>query len=187
MMGTLVNGDADMIVADLTETLKRRETVDFTSPFLTTGIGIMYHQLTRQALPFHNLEELADQTEVKYGVVSHGSTHEFIKKGRNETFVKMSQFFDDHPDCLMPNIISGVQKVMDSNGKFAFIGEGVAYHVLKKQKFPELILVGDTFFPRQFGIAFPKGSADRDTFDDVVTQLRDAGVLDSFAKKWNLN
>lgn len=186
-MGALVNGDADMIVADLTETFKRRQAADFTSPFLTTGIGIMYHQVTRQALPFHNLDELADQTEVEYGVVAHGSTHEFIRKGRNETFTKMSTFFDNHPDVLMGSIMEGVQKVMDSNGKFAFIGEAVAFHVLKKQKFPELILVGDTFFPRQFGIVFPKGSEDRDEFDDKVYELRENGVLDSLAKKWSLN
>lgn len=186
-MGTLVSGGSDMIVADLTETVKRRESVDFTSPFLTTGIGIMYHQVTRQALPFNNIDELADQTEVKYGVVSGGSTYEFIRKGRNETFVKMSQFFSNHPEVLVKSISEGVEKVMESEGKFAFIGEAVAYHVLKKQRYPGLMLIGDTFFPRQFGIVFPKGSSDRDTFDSVVFELRENGVLDSLAKKWSLN
>lgn len=186
-MGTLVSGESDMIVADLTETLKRREYTDFTSPFLTTGIGIMYHQTMRQALPFNDMDELVDQTEVKYGVVRHGSTHEFINKGRNESFVKMSEFFKNHPEVLVNSIIEGVEKVMESNGKFAFIGEAVAFHVLKKQKFPGLILVGDTFFPRQFGIVFPKGSEDRDTFDTVVFELRENGVLDALAKKWSLN
>lgn len=186
MMGMLVEGDADMIIADLTETAKRREAADFTSPYLTTGIGIMYHQVTRQELPFHNLEELVAQNDVQYGVLRHGSTYDYIRRGNNETFVKMSQYFDSHPEVLVSNVLEGVKKVMNSNGKYAYLGEAVAYHVLKKQKYPDLILVGDTFFPRQFGIVFPKGAKDRDVFDNILTELRTEGVLDALAKKWSL-
>ncbi|XP_063701180.1 glutamate receptor 3-like [Culicoides brevitarsis] len=187
MMGVLTSGNADMIVADLTETVKRRQATDFTSPFLVTGIGILYHQVTRQALPFNNLDELVNQSEVKYGVVNHGSTYEFIKKSRNETFERMAAYFAANPDVLVPTVMAGVDRVMESEGKYAFIGEAVAYHVLKKHKYPELLLVGDTFWPRQFGVVFPKGSRDRDTFDSVIFELRENGVLDSLAKKWNLS
>uniref|UniRef100_A0A336LNS6 CSON009149 protein n=1 Tax=Culicoides sonorensis TaxID=179676 RepID=A0A336LNS6_CULSO len=187
MMGYLLDGQGDMIIADLTDTIKRREVADVTTPFLSTGLGIMYHQVTRQALPFSNLDELADQTEVNYGTVNHGSTYEFIKRGKNETFVKMANYFEQHPEFLVNSVLEGVEKVMTSNGKFAFIGEGVAYYVLKKQRYPELILVGETFFPRHFGIVFPKGSKNKAKFESALTELREAGVLDELAKKWSLN
>lgn len=46
MIGELIRGEADIAVADLTITSKREEAVDFTYPFMNTGISILYKKPT---------------------------------------------------------------------------------------------------------------------------------------------
>ena len=41
MIGEVISGEADMALADLTITSKREEAIDFTMPFMTTGISIL--------------------------------------------------------------------------------------------------------------------------------------------------
>jgi ABC-type amino acid transport substrate-binding protein len=46
MIGEVMRGEADMAVADLTITSKREEAVDFTLPFMNTGISILFKKPT---------------------------------------------------------------------------------------------------------------------------------------------
>jgi len=49
MIGEVLRGDADIAVADLTINSNRELAVDFTYPFMTTGISILYKRpLTRE-------------------------------------------------------------------------------------------------------------------------------------------
>ena len=42
MVGEILNQEADIIVADLTITQKRQKVIDFTSPFMSLGVTILY-------------------------------------------------------------------------------------------------------------------------------------------------
>ena len=62
MMGELMRGEADLAVADLTITSKREEVVDFTHPFMNTGISILFKKPTKKVTslfsflsPFSNI------------------------------------------------------------------------------------------------------------------------------------
>ncbi|KPM03138.1 glutamate receptor, ionotropic kainate-like protein 1, partial [Sarcoptes scabiei] len=62
MMGELIRGEADLAVADLTITSKREDAVDFTHPFMNTGISILYKKPTKKVTslfsflsPFSNI------------------------------------------------------------------------------------------------------------------------------------
>ncbi|KAI1298750.1 Glutamate receptor ionotropic, kainate 2 [Halotydeus destructor] len=46
MIGEVMRGEADMAIADLTITSKREEAVDFTLPFMNTGISILFKKPT---------------------------------------------------------------------------------------------------------------------------------------------
>jgi len=48
MIGELIRGEADIAVADLTITSKREEAVDFTHPFMNTGISILFKKPTKK-------------------------------------------------------------------------------------------------------------------------------------------
>ena len=62
MMGELIRGEADLAVADLTITSKREDAVDFTHPFMNTGISILFKKPTKKVTslfsflsPFSNI------------------------------------------------------------------------------------------------------------------------------------
>lgn len=42
MLGELIRNEADIAIVDLTITKKREEAVDFTLPFMTTGVSILF-------------------------------------------------------------------------------------------------------------------------------------------------
>ncbi|XP_074598842.1 glutamate receptor ionotropic, kainate 2-like [Brevipalpus obovatus] len=48
MIGEVIRGDADMAIADLTITSKREEAVDFSHPFMNTGISILFRKPTKK-------------------------------------------------------------------------------------------------------------------------------------------
>nr|UVX20224.1 ionotropic receptor [Endoclita signifer] len=48
LIGQLVDGKADMAICDLTITYERRSAVDFTMPFMTLGISILYKRAEKQ-------------------------------------------------------------------------------------------------------------------------------------------
>merc|ERR1711953_801653 len=56
MIGEVVNGEADIALADMTVTEKREEVVDFTHPFLYIGLGVIGY---RGSAP-RSLQQLAD-------------------------------------------------------------------------------------------------------------------------------
>lgn len=47
MIGRLMRGEADIAIADLTITRSRQEVVDFSVPFITTGVGILFTKPTK--------------------------------------------------------------------------------------------------------------------------------------------
>ena len=60
--GEVINGKADIAVVDLTITSKRAEAVDFTLPFMNTGISILFKKPTTKVTtlfsflsPFSNI------------------------------------------------------------------------------------------------------------------------------------
>lgn len=52
MVGELMRGEADIAIVDLTITKKREEAVDFTLPFMTTGVSILYTKPTVESSLF---------------------------------------------------------------------------------------------------------------------------------------
>lgn len=48
MIGELIRGEADLAVVDLTITSKRETAVDFTHPFMNTGISILFKKPTKK-------------------------------------------------------------------------------------------------------------------------------------------
>jgi len=70
MIGEVVNGEADIALADMTVTEKREEVVDFTHPFLYIGLGVIGY---RGSAP-RSLQQLAEDHSVKIGAFCCGST-----------------------------------------------------------------------------------------------------------------
>ena len=50
MLGNVTRGDVDMAVVDLTITAERQGSVDFSLPFMNTGIGVLYFKITKEKI-----------------------------------------------------------------------------------------------------------------------------------------
>ena len=84
--------------APLTITSSRIEVVDFTVPFATTALAILYKKPPRgQLLPFTNLGELVESdVEIGTGMVSHGDTLFCLKTSRNPLLRKLYEKVSDN-------------------------------------------------------------------------------------------
>lgn len=50
MLGRVTSGEVDMALVDLTITAERQSAVDFSLPFMNTGIGVLYWKITQQKI-----------------------------------------------------------------------------------------------------------------------------------------
>jgi len=187
LIGDIVDGTIDFAIADLAVTDQRKEVVDFSTPFMNSGVGIIYASTTRQALPFNNLDELVNQSEVKYGAIIGGSTVAYIYEmsKTNEKFKKMVDFWEAHPEYLMSSNYEGVEKVVNEEGKFAFLTEVHAFGVLH-EKYPSIMKVGDIIVPREFAVAFPKGSPMLPKVNEAIEHLKESGQFNELLSKWKM-
>ena len=90
MIGEVVDGRADLAVADLTITSKRREVVDFSYPFMTTGIGI----LSKKCVP--QVHKLMSSAAVwLYCLISFTIVTVFVIKRRRSSQTKKKLRYEE--------------------------------------------------------------------------------------------
>ena len=80
MIGDILAGKADMAAIDMSVTSIRESVIDFTVPFMHSGISILYKRpWWRFGVPFNSIEELTRQNKIKFGVYcSDGSVDLFF-------------------------------------------------------------------------------------------------------------
>jgi len=90
MVGSVISGAADMSLADMTITSMREKAVDFTIPYIQTGIQILYQpSMLKMMNAFSSVEDLVNQTSIKFGCVRGGATEKFFKTSNNPVYQKV--------------------------------------------------------------------------------------------------
>lgn len=92
-------------------------------------------------------EDLAKQSEIKYGCLRGGSTMKFFQDSNFSTFQRMWAAMEENGDAYMPTLnLEGVAKVEKDKGKYAFMMEAsyfIIYNLLFSINFlRKLFLVG---------------------------------------------
>ncbi len=83
LIGELVSGNADMVLAPLTVNSRRSRDVLFSTPFMQAGIlPLVRKPEGGEKLPFQSLLDLVTETDLKYGAIAQGGTYSFFKVGR---------------------------------------------------------------------------------------------------------
>merc|ERR1711994_1035183 len=88
MIGSVISETADLAVGDITITSGREQAVDFSVPFLQTGITILYSANSWKSKSVNSIEDLVNQSVVKFGAVRGGSTENFFKNSPNPVYRK---------------------------------------------------------------------------------------------------
>merc|ERR1712107_722372 len=124
MIGEVVNGEADIALADMTVTEKREEVVDFTHPFLYIGLGVIGY---RGSAP-RSLQQLADDRSVKIGAFCCGSTAAAFANSTDPLYQKIWARMQEDPENMMTNSNEdGVDKVLANRGGYVYIMESVQW------------------------------------------------------------
>ncbi|KAL1440474.1 hypothetical protein MTO96_009407 [Rhipicephalus appendiculatus] len=136
--------------------------------------------LTRERLksPIESVEDLAKQTEIRYGCVRSGSTQAFFQESKHETYERMWHAMRDD---LVPSNAKGVARVQ--SGGYAFLMESTSIeYVVQRQC--QLTQIGGLLDSKGYGIALPPGSPYRSFFSSAILRLQENGTLHVLKERW---
>ena len=114
------------------------------------------------------VEDLANQVEIKYGCMGGGSTSNFFKvssqislsnchcdccsqSAKDGIFHTMWNFMDANPDVFTDSNSEGIERVQESGGKYAFFMESASIEYIM-ERHCELARVGRELDAKGYGI-----------------------------------
>ncbi|KAH9381582.1 hypothetical protein HPB48_005273 [Haemaphysalis longicornis] len=109
--------------------------------------------LTRERLrsPIESVDDLAKQSEIRYGCVRSGSTQAFFKESKHETYERMWQTMKED---LVSSNAEGVARV--EAGGYAFLMESTSIEYVVQRRC-QLTQIGGLLDSKGYGIATPLG------------------------------
>ena len=135
--------------------------------------------------PIETVEDLAKQTEIRYGTLRGGSTMAFFNKSTLTTFKRMWNFMQQHrDDVFVSSNREGIDKVRRSKGKFAFLLESTMNEYVNEQLPCDTMRIGENIDAKGYGIATPLGSDLREAINIAVLDLTESGFLERLRQKW---
>ncbi|HEI8866925.1 basic amino acid ABC transporter substrate-binding protein [Serratia sp. AKBS12] len=170
IFATLNSGDRDIIISGITITDKRKQMVDFSTPYFPAEQAIVVPKTS-------TVDSIAALKSLKVGVVN-SSTGDIVVSdvlGKNSTAIKR---FDNTPLMLQELFEDGIS---------AAVGDvGVAKFYIKTHPEKEFKLVSDAKFERQyFGIAVAKGNVElRDRINAGLKKIVADGTYANIYRNW---
>ncbi|KAH8020905.1 hypothetical protein HPB51_008732 [Rhipicephalus microplus] len=136
--------------------------------------------LTRERLklPIESVEDLAKQSEIRYGCVRSGSTQAFFQESKHETYERMWQGMRYD---MAPSNTEGVARVR--RGGYAFLMESTSIEYVVQREC-QLTQIGGLLDSKGYGIALPPGSPYRSFFSSAILRLQENGTLQMLKERW---
>ncbi|CAF0889980.1 unnamed protein product [Adineta steineri] len=135
--------------------------------------------------PIETVEDLAKQTEIRYGTLKGGSTMSFFNKSTITTFKRMWEFMQQHKDdVFVASNREGIEKVRKSKGKFAFLLESTLNEYVNERLQCDTMRIGENIDAKGYGIGTPLGSDLREAINIAVLELTENGFLERLKQKW---
>ncbi|ESN96492.1 hypothetical protein HELRODRAFT_143692, partial [Helobdella robusta] len=139
----------------------------------------------RMQSPIESAEDLAKQTEIKYGTINGGSTQEFFRKSVIPTYERMWAFMSStEPWVFVDTTDAGVNLVREKKGKYAFLTESTQNEYTNQRKPCDTMKVGGNLDAKGYGIGTPIGSDLSDRLTLAVLELTEKGRLTTLENKW---
>lgn len=170
IFATLGSGDRDIIISGITITDKRKQMVDFSTPYFPAEQAIVIPK-------GKDIKSIAELKPLKVGVVNSSTGDIVVSEvlGKNSTSIKR---FDNTPLMLQELYEDGID---------AAVGDvGVAKFYIKNHPEKEFSLVADDKFERQFfGIAVAKGNEElRNKINSGLKKIIADGTYATIYQKW---
>ncbi|ESO10960.1 hypothetical protein HELRODRAFT_190246 [Helobdella robusta] len=137
----------------------------------------------RMQSPIESAEDLAKQTEIKYGMVHSGSTMEFFKRSTIPVYERMWAFMTTtEPSVFVETNEKGVERVR--NEKYAFLIESTTNDYINQIEPCDTMKVGSNLDSKGYGVGTPLGSDLRDRITLAVLELSENEELAKLEKMW---
>ncbi|CAF0743543.1 unnamed protein product [Rotaria sordida] len=136
----------------------------------------------RMQTPIENADDLAQQTEIAYGVQRGGSTENFFRESKIPTYERMWNYIlANQAHVTVASSTEGIQRVL--KGKYAFLIESTTseYNIMRNC---ELTSIGGLLDSKGYGFGVPQNSPYRDILSDTILKLQDEGVIQKYYNKW---
>ncbi|XP_059365049.1 glutamate receptor ionotropic, kainate 5-like isoform X2 [Carassius carassius] len=136
----------------------------------------------RMEVPIESADDLADQTNIRYGTIHGGSTMTFFMNSRYQTYQRMWNYmYSKQPSVFVKSTEEGIARVL--NSKYAFLLESTMneYH---RRLNCNLTQIGGLLDTKGYGIGMPLGSPFRDEITLGILQLQENNRLEILKRRW---
>ncbi|XP_066590291.1 glutamate receptor 1-like isoform X2 [Prorops nasuta] len=138
----------------------------------------------RMVTPINSAEDLASQTDVQYGTLSHGSTWDFFRKSQINLYSKMWEFMNSRKNVFVKTYDEGIRRVRTSKGKYALLIESPKNEYVNEREPCDTMKVGRHLDAKGFGVATPLNSPLKDSINLAVLSLKENGELTKLVNRW---
>ncbi|XP_037961200.1 glutamate receptor ionotropic, kainate 2 [Teleopsis dalmanni] len=131
-----------------------------------------------------SLNDLVDQTKVKFGAMRGGSTSLFFSNSNNTLYAKAwNQMKTLKPSPFTATNKEGVARVRREKGDYAFLMEttSMSYNIERNCDLKE---IGSAIGEKLYGLAVPLGADYRSNLSVSILQLSEKGELYNLKNKW---
>ncbi|XP_033743043.1 glutamate receptor 2-like [Pecten maximus] len=138
----------------------------------------------RMVAPIESADDLAKQTEIKYGTISSGTTRKFFETSKVPIYQQMWHFMSTQPSVMVGDMSTGIERVRNSKGKYAFLLESSGNEYINSREPCDTMRVGRNLNSKGFGIATPENYYLRDNINLAVLTIKENGFLHKLQQKW---
>ncbi|KAE8746480.1 hypothetical protein FOCC_FOCC006845 [Frankliniella occidentalis] len=139
---------------------------------------------SQKTAQIESAKDLVQQTKIQYGCMKGGSTESFFSKSNYSDYQRMWDVMENaEPSVFVAKNTDGVERVMKSEGGYAFLMESVSIEYQAARKC-ELRQVGGLLDSKAYGVALPKNSPYRSLVSAAVLTLQETGRLAQLKDVW---
>ncbi|CAD7085927.1 unnamed protein product [Hermetia illucens] len=132
----------------------------------------------------NDVEDLAEQTKIKYGVLQGGSTMSFFKDSNDSLYRKMWAAMENaQPSVFATSNEEGKERVQKGRRMYAFLMESTSLEYIT-ERHCDLMEVGSRFGDKFYGIALPLNSRYRTIISQELLRMSERGELYELKMKW---
>nr|XP_023026162.1 glutamate receptor ionotropic, kainate 2-like [Leptinotarsa decemlineata] len=154
------------------------------SSIYISNLSVFISQANSDFSSINNVEDLAKQNKVKYGLVKGGSTEYFFRNSNFTTYQRMWSVMEQDPLVFGLTNSEGVSRVASSkNAKYAFLMESTQIEY-ELERNCDLKQVGDLLDSKSYGIAMPMNSPYKSAINKAILKMQESGQLTELKKKW---
>ncbi|KAL1501833.1 hypothetical protein ABEB36_007086 [Hypothenemus hampei] len=141
--------------------------------------------MSRKDDSIKNVDDLANQNKVKYGMMSNGATQAFFENSNNSLYQRMWAIMkNENPSVFEESNDKGVDRVLNTkNGLYAFFMESPQIEY-ERERHCGLTKIGQLLDSKSYGIGMPLGADYRHEINAAVLKLQENGKLNELKEKW---